>query len=80
VEPVPVAPRARFSLRTTDVTKLYGETVALWGVSFDATSGSLLAIHGANASGKTTLMRIIAGLTSPTRGRVSWTAAAFGGK
>ena len=78
MEPVPVAPRARFSLRTTDVTKLYGETVALWGVSFDATSGSLLAIHGANASGKTTLMRIIAGLTSPTRGRVSWTAAAPG--
>lgn len=64
--------RPQFSFRAAAITKIFGETVALWQVDLHARSGELLAVHGANASGKTTLLRIIAGLTAPTRGGVTW--------
>lgn len=64
--------RPHVSFRAAGVTKVFGDTVALWDVDLAARSGELLAIHGANGSGKTTALRILAGLTAPTRGRVSW--------
>ena len=70
---IPV-PRPHFAVRAASVTKVFGDTIALWDVSVDCGAGGLLAIHGANGSGKSTLVRIIAGLTSPTRGRISWTS------
>ena len=73
----PVA-RARFVLRAAGVTKLFGDTIALWDVGIDCRSGDLLAIQGANGSGKSTLLRIVAGLTAPTRGGVTWTSDAPG--
>lgn len=72
---VPVSPRPRFSVRTVDVTRLFGETVALWRISLEASSGGLLAVHGSNGSGKSTLLRILAGLMTPTAGRVTWTTS-----
>lgn len=68
--------RPEISLRATNLTKLYGETVALWNVDLAVRGGELLAILGPNASGKTTLLRILAGLTAPTGGRLSWTNSA----
>ncbi len=41
---------------------------ALDGISFRAKEGRILGILGPNASGKTTLLKILAGLTTPTRG------------
>lgn len=70
--------RRRVSVRVGAVTKLFGETVALWDADLDGRSGELIAIHGANGSGKTTLLRIIAGLVSPTRGRITWATTATG--
>lgn len=58
-------------LRASNVTKVFGETVALWDVTLDARSGDLIAVHGANGSGKSTLLRILAGLMAPTQGRVA---------
>ncbi len=66
-------PRPRVSLRTAAVTKVFGDTVALWDVDLECRSGELLAVHGANGSGKTTLLRILGGLSTPTRGQVVWT-------
>lgn len=66
-------PKPSVAFRAADVTKVFGETVALWDVEVHAQSGELLAIHGANGSGKSTLLRVIAGLVAPTRGRVLWT-------
>ena len=77
--PVPAlasAAPAMAVLRASMVTKLYGSTIALWRADFDAKSGELVALEGPNASGKTTLLRILAGLTAPTSGRVSWTGVA----
>lgn len=71
-------PRPHVSFRAAGLTKVFGETVALWGVNLDGRSGELIAVHGANGSGKTTLLRIIAGLVAPTLGRVAWTTTSPG--
>lgn len=68
------APRPRFVLHASGVTKVFGDTIALWDVNVECASGGLLAIHGANGSGKSTLLRIVAGLVAPTRGHVAWTS------
>ena len=60
------------------MTKIFGETVALWDVDLDGRTGELIAVHGANGSGKTTLLRILAGLSTPTRGRIAWTTTSAG--
>lgn len=68
------------SFRAVAVTKVFGETVALWDVDLDGRSGELIALHGANGSGKSTLFRIIAGLMAPTRGCVAWTQTPAAGR
>src|SRR5215204_270486 len=51
-----------------DVTKSFGEFVALGGVSLEIPDGSLTALLGPSGSGKSTLLRIIAGLEQPDSG------------
>lgn len=71
----PIA-RPHVVLRAAEITKVFGETVALWNVDLECRTGELIAIHGANGSGKSTLLRIAAGLMAPTRGRVTMTSTA----
>lgn len=68
-----LALRPTVSFRVAAVTRIYGDTVALWNVDLEGRSGQLVAIQGANGSGKSTLLRTIAGLAAPTRGQVAWT-------
>lgn len=49
-----------------------GDRQLLNGLSFSLESGQLLHIRGANGAGKTSLLRIIAGLLLPTEGEVLW--------
>jgi len=44
---------------------------ALDGLSFDVVSGELVAFIGANGTGKSTLLKLIAGLLDPARGTVA---------
>ncbi len=53
------------------VCKLFGETVALWQVSFTLHRGELVAVTGGNGSGKSTLLRVAAFLLKPSSGTVS---------
>ena len=66
-------PRPSYSLRAAALTKVFGDTIALWNVDLDGRSGELVAVHGTNGSGKTTLLRIVSGLVAPTQGHVGWT-------
>jgi spermidine/putrescine transport system ATP-binding protein len=57
-------------VRTDQVTKLFGEVVAVDSLSLSVEQGELLTILGPSGCGKTTLMRMIAGFEEPTSGRV----------
>jgi iron(III) transport system ATP-binding protein len=49
----------------------YGPTSVLRGIDFSLGVGKTLALLGPSGCGKTTLLRLVAGLLSPTRGRIS---------
>jgi erythritol transport system ATP-binding protein len=57
-------------LRAVDVTKVYGGTQALKGVSLDIAPGRVTVLFGENGAGKSTLMKILSGVEQPTTGRV----------
>ena len=56
------------SLERCDVS--YGPVRALSGVSLDLRSGEIVGVVGALGAGKTTLMRVIAGLVHPNHGAI----------
>jgi heme ABC exporter ATP-binding subunit CcmA len=57
-------------LEVDQLSVLYGESVALRGVSLSAIAGERVLLAGENGAGKSTLIRVLAGLQRPTRGRV----------
>ncbi|MFZ1885680.1 MAG: ABC transporter ATP-binding protein [Rhodoplanes sp.] len=57
-------------LSVRDLDVFYGDAQALAGVSFDVAAGGIVAIVGANGAGKTSLIRTIAGMHRPARGRI----------
>ncbi len=63
-------------LEVENLTKKFlgGQRPALDGVSFQINRGELVVISGANGSGKSVLMHLIAGLAEPTSGKVSLVA------
>ncbi|GAB3722229.1 phosphonate ABC transporter ATP-binding protein [Nocardiopsis nanhaiensis] len=58
------------AIRFEDVTKRFGDTTALDGVSVSARTGEVLVLLGLSGSGKSTLLRHVDGLQMPTSGGV----------
>jgi ABC-2 type transport system ATP-binding protein len=53
-----------------DLTKSYGQTPALRGVSFDVQASEIFGLLGPNGAGKSTLIRILMDIIRPDSGRV----------
>lgn len=60
--------RRRLSL--TGVSKHYGGLTALAGVDFEVSTGEVVALCGDNGAGKSTMVKIISGITPPSSGAV----------
>jgi sulfate transport system ATP-binding protein len=58
------------SIELKNVTKQFGGVVAVNDVSFSVNEGELMALLGPSGGGKTTVLRMIAGLEMPTTGDV----------
>src|SRR3954464_307567 len=57
-------------LAVENLDVFYGDAQALDGVSLEVEEGSIVAIVGANGAGKTSLIRTLAGMHRPARGRI----------
>ncbi|MDA7882184.1 ABC transporter ATP-binding protein [Akkermansiaceae bacterium] len=58
------------AIRAEQITKRFGEVTALKSVSLEIGQGELFFLLGGSGCGKTTLLRCIAGLETPTEGKV----------
>ncbi|MDR3377006.1 MAG: ABC transporter ATP-binding protein [Ancalomicrobiaceae bacterium] len=58
-------------VRLDAIMKSYGPVAVLHGISLDIRSGEFISLLGASGCGKTTLLRIVAGLEEVTSGRIS---------
>ncbi|MFI6502273.1 ABC transporter ATP-binding protein [Nonomuraea typhae] len=58
------------SIKATDLTKRYGQTTAVDGLSFTVEPGQVTGFLGPNGAGKSTTMRMILGLDHPSAGSV----------
>ena len=58
-------------LQIASVTKDFGATSVLKGVTLDVKDGEFISLVGPSGCGKSTLLRIIAGLETPTSGNIS---------
>ena len=57
-------------IKVKDLTKKYGDFVAVRGISFEVGKGEVFGILGPNGAGKTTTLEMIEGLKTPTSGTI----------
>jgi branched-chain amino acid transport system ATP-binding protein len=62
-------------LKIEDLDVFYGDAQALDGVALEIEQGTIVAIVGANGAGKSSLIRTIAGMHAPARGRILYRGA-----
>jgi ABC-2 type transport system ATP-binding protein len=65
----------KIAIETKELTKKFGDFVAVNAISFQVETGEIFGFLGANGAGKTTAMRMLCGLSLPTSG--SATIAGF---
>ena len=59
-------------LDVTNLEKQFGSNKALCGVNMSISAGQIVGLLGPNASGKTTLLKTVAGLLQPSAGSISY--------
>lgn len=60
-----------YILETNNLTKIYGQKEAAKDVNLHIREGQIYGLIGRNGAGKTTIMRMLSGLSTPTRGSYS---------
>jgi ABC-2 type transport system ATP-binding protein len=60
-----------YAVEVVDLTKKFGDFVAVDGVTFSNTRGEIFGFLGPNGAGKTTTIRMLLGLLRPTAGHAS---------
>ena len=68
--PVPTLTASQKATSVVGISKRFGKTSVLENITFDVAEGEALVLLGASGSGKTTILRIIAGLEQPYTGHV----------
>jgi ABC-2 type transport system ATP-binding protein len=58
-------------IEVRDLTKRFGDTIAVDAISFGVTDGSVTGLLGGNGAGKTTTMAMLLGLLVPTAGQIA---------
>ncbi len=71
-QPTPPPPDPVPLVELRQVSKRFGSTVVLDGVDLKVYRGEAVGLVGPSGTGKSTLLRIIAGLTEPDAGEVFW--------
>ena len=66
-------------LRLDGVEAGYGRTRVLGGISLEVRDGELVSLIGANGAGKSTTLKTISGLLTPTAGTITWDGQPIGG-
>jgi len=66
--PTPTLP----TLHVIDLACRRGDRILFKGLGFDVTPGQVVWLRGANGRGKTSLLRLLAGLSSPEAGELRW--------
>jgi len=59
------------AIRTRGLSRRFGEVVAVDGVDLEVSPGEIYGFLGPNGSGKTTIIRMLCGLLTPSAGEVS---------
>jgi branched-chain amino acid transport system ATP-binding protein len=59
-------------LEVQNIDVFYGDLQVLWDVSFKVEEGEIVALVGANGSGKSTTLKAISGLSNPASGSISF--------
>lgn len=67
-------------LECKELTKWYGDTTAVAELTLNLTEGKIYGLLGENGSGKTTWMKMVAGLTKPGHGEIVYKGHALGYK
>ncbi len=66
-------------LEVAELSSGYGLTPVLYDIQLHVDTGEVVAVVGANGVGKTTLLRTIAGIVQPTKGRILFDDDSIGG-
>ena len=67
-------------LQVTDVESCYGTSQALFGVTFDVREREVVTLIGRNGMGKSTTVKSVMGLLSPTRGSIAFSGQQIAGR
>lgn len=68
---MPAPPNIQHAVVLSEVSRLYGSFAALKNISMRVYPGAAVLLLGENGAGKSTLLRVIAGLISPSEGKLA---------